>query len=242
MDETRVDLKGKLPSRHLVYDVDPAAISIRVLKGKDEKLIAEMTYENSARKLLSVLKNVLAGIDPEKLTLGDEKYIMLWLTINSYTPVTPLEFVCEGCMQKIQRDINLSELEVKELPEGFKEPYPVKLSEGTVVNLRLLRTGDEIKILDYEKKDSSAWLYRYALSIVDDKVNIVDKVQMLENMNACDLALIRAFHEKYDHGPIMESKYECPKCGFEGVVTVPFRLELFFPFGNTLKATFGNRV
>ena len=232
----------KLPSKCKVYDgVDPSQLEIRVLKGKDEKLIAEMTYDNLEEKFLVVLRNVIKGIDPIKLTLGDRKFVLVWLGINSYSKDFPVDVICDTCLQKITVNVDLAQFEVKELPDDFVQPYEVNLSEGKVY-LRLLTVEDEIKVANYEKSGANSWLYRYALTIVDPEKSTADKVNMLEEMEAKDLAKIRAFHEKFDHGPIMEADYICPKCGGRGRMAVPFRIEMVFPYGRTLKEHFGKTV
>ena len=239
--ENRISIQ--LPSKCKVYsDIDPSSISIRVLKGRDEKLIAEMTHDNLDRKFTAILKNVLVGIDPIKLTLGDRKFVLLWLAINSYSRMFPVELICDECLQKITIDVDLSTFEVNELPEDFEQPYKIKLSDDSELYLKLLTIEDELKVVDYERGGKNGWIYRYALSIVDESKSESDKVNLLEDLNVNDLALIRAFHEKYDHGPVMESSYNCPKCGGSGQVAVPFRIEMVFPYGQTLKRNFGKAV
>jgi len=234
--------KIDLPSRCLVYPgVAPEDIKIRTFKGKDEKFIASLNYENLERKFADLLRNVLQGIAPEELTVGDRFYVLVWETINSYTPEVDIEIICKNCFQRIVTSIDLSQLEVAELPDNFQEPYSITLSDGSVVSLRLFRVKDEIQIADYEKRNPNSWLYRYALSLIDDRP-IQEKIDYLENLEAKDLAKIRAFHDKFYHGPIMESKYVCPKCQAEEVVDCPFRLEWILPFGKTLVRTFGNGV
>lgn len=232
-----------LPSKFQVYNVDPKTVQLRTFKGKDEKLIASLTYENFESKFIEILKNVLVGIDPRELTIGDRLYIMLWEVINSYTKFCTLDHQCSNCYQKTQYDVDLSLVSVTDLPEGFKEPYPVKLTNGNIVNLRLLRVKDEEKTRDYEKATGqNAWLYRFALSIVDDKLSDVDRMTMLDEMPTVDIALIRAFHEKFYHGPKMEAMVECKKCGVSEVAPIPFRVELFFPHGDSLKRYFGDAI
>lgn len=231
------------PSKYRVYpDVDPSKVGIRTLKGKDEKLIAELTYDNFEKKFIEVLKNTLIGIDPRQLTIGDRMYIMLWQAINSYNKMAVIDTTCEHCFQKMEMEIDLSTLQVIDLPIDFVEPYKIKLSTGDIVNLKIFRVSDEEKMYDVEKAGYQTWLYRYALTIIDPKKGDWDKVAMLEEMDTRDLALIRAFHEKYTHGPKLETTLECPKCGGVGLVPVPFRLEMFFPYGKSLRRYFGDTI
>jgi hypothetical protein len=230
----------KLPSKCKVYEgVDPSQVTIRVLKGKDEKLIAEMTYENLDRKFNTVLKSVLKGVAPEKLTLGDRKFVLVWLAINSYGKLFPIELVCEHCVRKIMTEVDLSGFEVNELPDDYQQPYKLTLSDGKDIYVRLLTVEDELKVVDFEKTGANGWLFRYALGIVDQQLSDNQKVLMLEDMNVVDVAKVRAFHEEFDHGPVMEAPYKCGKCGGEGRVAVPFRIEMVFPYGPALKKHFG---
>jgi len=232
-----------LPSKCKVYDeVDASQIAIRVLKGKDEKLIAETTHDNIDRKFVAILKNVLRGIDPVKLTLGDRKFVLLWLAINSYNKEFPVELICDICLKKISVNVDLSTFEVNELPDEYVQPYEVKLTDGRKIYLRLFTVEDELRVADYEKNGSTGWILRYALSVVDKEKSLSDNVALLEDMNVGDLALVRAFHEKYDHGPVMETSYVCPTCGGNGKVAVPFRIEMVFPYGAALKKHFGKAV
>lgn len=228
-----------LPSKCLVYkDVDSSKIFIRTLKGKDEKLISELSMDNFDRKFIQVLANVLEGIDPKQLTLGDRKYVMLWLAIQSYSSKHPISFTCSSCLSKLEMEADLSTLAIKTLPEDFVEPYAMTLSDNSTVNLRLLRVKDELDLADLEKAGTNIWLYRVAMSMVGPE-SIVEKNAFLENLGVIDIAKIRSFQERFDHGPVMETTFDCEKCGVTGKVPVPFRIEMFFPFGERLARYFG---
>jgi hypothetical protein len=234
----------KLPSRCTVYkDVDPAKIEIRTFKGKDEKLIAEIGAENFEKKFVALLKNVMKGIDPIQLTLGDEMYVALWETINSYSKDYYVTHECEHCLQKSEYTIDLStQIDSVDLPEGFSEPQEVKLPDsGDLIKLRLLRVEDVLKVDEIAKLGQNVWLYRYALSIVDNQ-GIWDRVSYLENLSSKDIMYIRAFHDKFAHGPKMETSYSCQKCGGTGIMPVPFRLEMLLPYGKTLRRYTGDAV
>ena len=232
----------KLPSQGLIYnDFDPEAVKIRLLKGKDEKLIAELNANNFDRKLNTILRNLLQGIDPNKLTLGDRKYLLIWLAINSYTKMFPVELTCEHCFQDLTIETDLSEIENKLLPDDFKQPYKVTLSSGDVY-LKLLTVEDELKVADYELAGNNGYLHRLALSIVDQEKDLGAKVKIIEEMPGFDLARIKAFHAKFDHGPVMESEYTCKHCGGLGHVAVPFRIEMVFPVGEALTKYYGQEL
>ncbi len=236
-----------LPSRCLVYagiDKGNASdqIQIRTFKGKDEKLIAEISDTNFEKKFYTILKGVLKGIDPSKLTTGDRQYLMFWEAINSYSKEFVVTYECEHCWQKSDYTVDLSSLETTFLPENYVEPYEVKLPvSGGLVKLKLLRVEDMLKVDELDKLGQNVWLYRYALSIVNDK-SVWDNVSYLEAMESKDISIIRAFHEKFVHGIKAETPYECPKCGGTGVMPVPFRFEMLLPFGKQLKQHIGDTI
>lgn len=238
------DIKLELPSKCLVYkNVDSNQIYARTLKGKDELLIAEMSTDNFDKKFSILLRNILKGVDPDNLTLGDKLYLAIWLTINSYTKDYILEYECEHCWQKSEYVVDLSRLEIIELPQDFKEPFSIILPDSKQeVQLRLLKCSDVIKINEMERSGVNTFLRKYALSIVDEKKNLIEKEEFLSNLSVKDTTIIRGFHEKFFHGPKMETEYNCPKCGGTGVMPVPFRLDMLIPYGKRLKQYLGDAI
>jgi len=219
-----------LPSKCLTYEgVDTDSVKIRPFKGRDEALVAELTLENLKKKFVTIIKNVIQGIKPEKLTSGDAKYILLWEAINSYTRDYPIQIICENCLQKAQVVCDLGKINSVELLDNFKQPVETKLSDKTV-DLRLLTIADEIASFDWAKAGNSTYLYSYALSIVDEDTTILEKIGMLEDMSPKDLNEIKKFHIKYEHGPDMKVPYACPLCGYEGKLVLPFRLDELLSF------------
>ena len=233
----------KLPSKCIPYkDVDPASIQIRPLKAKDEALIAEINDNNIERKTKILFDSVLLGIKSKDLTLGDRLYLLLWEMMNSYNDEIEVQFVCDTCFEKIRNyPIKISEINSVELSDSYEEPYTINLS-CTNINTRLMRISDEIEIALFTKSKNNTYLYQYALTIIDDKLNTLEKVKILEELDTKDLAKIRAFHEQFAHGPDMIIKYVCPICNEEGSFILPFQFSTFFPQGEALIRNFGNRV
>lgn len=232
-----------LPSKCKPYDgVEESDITIRPYLAKDEIYLAEINPVNLESKYLQVLKNVVKGIDAKLLTLGDRLFIMIWEYINSYSHTLSLDVTCTHCLSDVTISVDLTKLQKVELPDDFKQPYMVKLpNKGKEIPLRLLTIQDELDIENYEKKNKDGHLYRYAKSIVSD-VDILGRVSDLEKLSAKDLARIRAFHEKFYHGPDMNTTFKCPNCGEEDELTVPFRFEFLYPHGKALTDTFGEGI
>ena len=231
----------ELPSKGRLYE-GIEKVQIRTFIGRDEKLLAEMSTDNFDKKFSKVLKGVLTGVDPNKLTVGDRLYLALWETINSYSKDFSVEYECEHCWEKSPYSVDLSKLEVIELDKDFNEPYEVRLpGSGELIKLRLLRVEDMAKIHDLGKLGKNVWLYRYALSLVNEQ-GIWDNVDYLEKLGSKDLMIIRGFQDEFYHGPKMECAYECPKCGGTGIMPVPFRLEMLLPYGERLAEYIGDAI
>ena len=216
----------KLPSKGLTYGAPTVPIDVRIrpFKGRDEQLVAELDLRNSKKHLLDLVTGIVEGVPAEKLTTGDLSYILVWEAINSYTNLFPLKLTCQGCLQDVDVKIDLRSLDIKELPDSFKQPYLIKLSKQEI-NLRLLTLKDDIEAFNFAANGQDSYLYTYALSIVDENTSAIGRVKILEEMSPQDLAKIRKFHREFEHGPDFNAKYVCPKCGWEGRVLVPFRLE-----------------
>lgn len=219
-----------LPSGCILYKgVEADQIKIRPLTGKDAQLIAELSMSNIKRKFIEIMDNVLKGVAPKDLTVGDAEHIMLWEAINSYEREQDLSIVCGGCTQNIDVTVDLGKIDSKELPSSFAQPVEKKISTGTI-QLRLTTMEDEIAIHDFGKSGQSIYLYSLARAIVDEKTDIVEKMKQLEEMTVADINVIESFQSEFAHGPDMIATYNCPKCGYEGKLEVPFQLNLLFSF------------
>lgn len=232
-----------LPSKGKPYkDFNASALAIRSMIGRDEKILAEISSENLDKKFNALIKAVTRGVDPLKLTLGDRKYILLWLIMNTHGKMHAADFYCEHCMQKVSTEVDFSTINNVELPDTFEPVHNLILEKSGDIWLRLLTVEDEMKTTEYEKHFGSAWVYRFALGVVDQEKSLAEIVKRLEEMPSPDFQKVKAFHETYDHGPNMEAHYECPKCGGEGLVAVTFRIEYFLPYGKALKSHYAEAV
>jgi hypothetical protein len=232
-----------LPSKGKLYQgINLSEIKVRAFTGAEEALLSEMNERNSARKISEALGRCLQGIDIKDLTLGDELQLMVWHAINSYTDGFSTKVICEECLQSIEVEYNLADMTTIYLPDSFREPYPILLSDGRTVNCRLMRVRDELQLEKATFEGEESFLRTIAAYIVDPDKDIVEKADMVKKLHAKDSAKLRAFQESFRHGPDFTTFYTCPKCEGRGVFQAPFRLEHFFPHGNTLTKTFGVKI
>lgn len=231
-----------LPSRCIPYEgVSPGNVLARPYLGRDEIYLAEITPDNLDQKYLQIMNGAIRGLDPEQMTIGDRDYFILWEYIRSYSKFLGMELICLNCGNQIEIQVDLSELDVIQLPEDFKQPYTVTLPSGTEVQLRLLTVRDEIDAEDFAQKSNESLVFRCARSVTEPG-GIVEKMERLKSLPASDMATIRAFHDRFYHGPNMHTKFICPRCKKEDETEVPFRFEFIFPRGKTLAGAFGKRI
>lgn len=232
-----------LPSLCKQYSgVNPNDIMVRPYIGADEIYLSEVTPHNPDKKYLGVLKGAVRGIDPGLLTIGDRSYVMIWEYIQSYGGIITESVICSSCYEESTVDVDLREINSKELPKDLVLPYIVKLPvSGNEVSLQLLTVDDEIAACEYEESGKSGILFRCARSIVDDK-SVEERIEFLGKLSARDVATIRMFHHKFEHGPDLKVKFKCQKCGEEEDIEVPFRLDIIFPRGDALAAVVGKGI
>jgi len=235
----------KLPSNCALYDgVKPEDIQLRTFVGKEEEMLAQLSAENFQSKLPLILKEVVKGVEIEALTAGDHLFILIWEIINSYSNLSAIDLNCEHCRNNVIANIDLNDLNIIELAEGYAEPCTIKLPSGNDIKLRLLRVQDEINIIEYSKHaEGSSWLFRLATSIVDPQSDVMQRLAYLSTLGVRDVAKIRSFHEKFYHGVQLEVPYVCSNCEREGQIPLPFcLLDMLVPQGPALARAVGDAI
>lgn len=228
----------KLPSNNRLYN---STIQVRPFIGEDEEILASASEGNINDKILEVLNRSIKGMDVKDMSLGDRVYLIIWHAINSFEDGFEKEIICEGCLQKIKIGYKLQDLEVKELPDTYTEPYALKLSCGEV-QTRIFKVSDELAAMRFAKT-ANDYLYTLALALtIPSCKDIGEKLKFLRAISTKDLGMIKAFHEKYYHGPVFETKYSCTLCGYEGVTTVPFRPDYIIKGGSELIRHYGDKI
>jgi hypothetical protein len=210
--------------------------------GADEVLLAQMNPMTVERKFQELLRRVMVGIGPEQITFGDRLYLMLWLSINSYMGTIKIGNVCSNCLQEYEVEIDLRSINVVHLPTEFQVPIQLQLSRGpTFVNL--LTVADLADTEKYSVDHEDTVVYKYSRTLCGPGCETPEqKKEVYEKLPTVDTAKIRAVQEQYFHGPDMKAKVTCPHCKEDDTVEVPFRLELLFPTGQTLRTNFGTGV
>ena len=234
-------LPVELPSGCRTYlDVKDEGITVRPYTGEDESILAQINPANIEKNFLVILKRVVSGIDPAKLTIGDRLYLIIWEFINSYAETVNVQAQCSHCMAVGDYVVDLRHLPIKPLNPELEIPTPIILpSSGVTVHLRPLTVGDEVATEKLANSGTDVHLYRYARSFVGQD-DAVKQMMEMKSWPAKDVAKIRHYHDTTtNHGPVTTVKMSCPHCGEEEEVVIPFRFDFFYPEGEALGACFG---
>lgn len=220
-----------LPSAGRLYDV--GAIKVRRLTAGDEKFLQDISALDFDVRFNQLLKNgVLQGIEPEKLSMGDRFYIVIWLARNSLNKDVLVSDVCEHCLAKLSVTVDLGSLEVITLPDSFVEPIKVMLG-GKLVDVRLLRVKDLLESFRRQQQDrDDVELFKFAQTITS--MDVLSALEFVKTLSLTDFGRLKAVQVKFNHGVKLETTVKCQKCGGEGVVPVPFRFENLVPDVNAL--------
>jgi hypothetical protein len=233
-----------LPSKCLPYEgIQPEDILVRPYTGAEEEVLAQINPVNLERNFLAVLKNVVQGIDPSRLTVGDRMYLIIWEYINSYTSNISVAQTCSHCLQNVSFPVDLmNDLGIIFLEDDYTEPHPITLPSGSDVNVRILTIKDEVDAEKMAVQGKDVFLYRLAKSIVGDEDAFI-LMERMKNWPAKDIARLRKFHEiDTNHGPNLVTEISCPNCEGREEVVVPFRFEFFHPTGASLGECFGEEL
>lgn len=235
--ETKSDIRLKysiaeLPSKgKLGY---PAHVEYRDILVRDEKELASATEKTFSKTLNTVLKSLLKDQSfYDDLTIYDRDYLLLWIWANNYSTEKNVEAMCPLCAHKNHYVIDLTQLEVKELSEDFKNPYPYTLSSGEQITLRLLTVADEDIARKYCSVNKNEEEYQVLLALSIDfgvVLPLLDKLKKIENeMTGKDMAFIRGFHAFFKYGVVDKIDRECKGCGEVSSYPVPFQADFILP-------------
>lgn len=137
----------ELPSKGLLYPENhpcrSGVIYVRPITTKEEEILATERLQRQGIALDMVLQRCIMtpGIDTMDLLSGDRLMILFYLRAISYGPNYRFETrMKDGSTQMVET--NVAKLKIRELPDGFEEPYAVNI-DGTVYELIMSRGRHE---------------------------------------------------------------------------------------------------
>ena len=235
-----------MPSRGLLGEMTPAKITLRAMTTIEEKMRLASTG-------VSVMPNIIKAclVDPidsdtHRWTLTDIQFAMYKLRTVTYGPEYKIMLECPRCGNKFEITVNLDELNVKELPDGFTNPFtigPLPVC-GDSIDCKFLTVKDyeDIekeskrilkKFPDYVGDPSIVLILQHKIEKINDETLLGPKIQQyIEKMHARDLQYLNSKYNEISDAyglDIYDMIETCPRCQNDVSFDLPINEEFFRP-------------
>ena len=242
-----------LPSNGLLNpELQDGRLIQRCMMVSDQKFLSgsTMTAGAAIQQLLQRTIESPEEFDVKKLTLPDTLFLLFKLRILSYGNMYTFKTRCPECGERISVTLDLSELPVEFLEEGFAETLVAKLPHrGDKVYTKLL-TNQDIDEIDKELKrrkrksmntEEGDYVLRIVKSIekielskpnADNKSELthpIDIERYVNSLTDLDASAIIAARDSVRFGVIPAVEYTCPECSNYIDVNIQFSSEFFRP-------------
>ena len=233
-----------LPSKGLLYPGQNGTVKVEYLTAMDENILTSQNLIKSGKVLEYLLERKIkeSPVPVDDLLVGDRNAIMIWLRATGYGEMYPVKLTDPGSGVEFDYEINLSELQNKELPDGVEPDERGEFSfelpkSKKKIKFKLLTVGDEKSILNraekYEKATksqiSNVLTYRLQAQIkeIDGNRDINYIQQFVNMMPAFDSLKFREYSDSIEPGINMSVEVEGPTGTFQAPVTIG--LNFFWP-------------
>jgi endogenous inhibitor of DNA gyrase (YacG/DUF329 family) len=211
----------------------------------EEKLIAG-SRATGGKLMSQLLDRVIVSpkIDSRDLLAEDRLFLLIKLRILTFGSTYHFKMGCPQCGKVNTYEVDLGNLNVNEIPEGFVEPLTVKLPiSGETVNLRLLRGYDDEEVTKaakrFQEKGSGgvqgdpSYIPTLARSIHStssiDENDYDAKLKFVQELKSLDSRTMTCALENIKIGVDMNQTLTCPTCQADFEASVPFSEEFFRP-------------
>jgi len=219
--------------------------TFRPMTTMEEKLrLSSSTFDTTA-KLIQRCLTSNENVDVTKLKLVDLQFLMYKLRIETYGKDYKITTKCPHCGRTVDLTFDLDELDVRVLPDTFKEPFEIGALpvSGDTLQCKLYTTEDYMKIIedgqaklekfpDYEGDPS--WILEQSRRVCTVNGQLLPTFKLekyVETMHARDF---QYFEQKYDelvgsYGIDKRVEAECPECKRKIKFVLPMTEEFFRP-------------
>lgn len=241
-----------LPSQGKLYPeghpLRTGKVEMKYMTAKEEDILTSTNLIQKGVVIDMLLRSLIIGngegdkFNYDDLLLGDKNAIMIAARILGYGAEYPVELTCPKCGHKETVNVNLAELENKdvEIQEGNLFEFELPLSKK-VIEFRLLTHADEEKIQTETKRmkkkslssqisfDLTSRLKQLIVSVdgEDSRKAINDFVE--NEFISRDSLAFRNYIEEVSPDVDMTIYHECSECGADSTVQIPMTVDFFWP-------------
>jgi hypothetical protein len=230
-----------LPSSYRLY---PAGTEVygRSLNVREVKRLTELTPNNSAQIINSVIAACTYGYPVEEMLNADKFYIIFWLRANTYKNTGyNVPFECGHCGKQNEYRFDMDAFSTKRLGDEFDIDYSLVLPESQdTIQFKFLLVKDELGLTAF-KKNMKKSVMEFDEDILDlcvqirtingNEYSLRDKHDYVTKLTAGDYSYLQSYIEHIDIGvvPLVEAVCSNPECKEVTPVELRFHPEFFVP-------------
>jgi len=213
-------------------------VEIGEITGHEEDMLASRTtpdYKKMGVLIGRCIKRLGSITDRGKLaaltsdlTIGDRTFLIFAIRRVTLGDEYPFKITCPSCDEERLYNMDLSELEIQDMPDRMKRSYDVELPSGKSVTFRIMTGKDEeklAKVKNFDNKVSMALAVR--IEALEGKPPTLKDIK---DLGLRDRDFLRGYFDEVDGGVDTTMEITCSSCGhdFEDELN-PAQSGFFFP-------------
>lgn len=198
-------------------------VQVREITGYEEDMLASKTvpsHKKIGQLIAQCLVRVGSVTEPgkialiaEELTVGDRVFLMFAIRRTSLGDEYPFRDQCPECKYKGIFNLDLADLEVKQMEDRSKRVFDITLPSGKKAQFRPLVGKDEEKLSKAtNSNDAMTLAILLRLEMLDDEA---PNVRLVKSLGLKDRNALRAAFDKVEGGVNTTLDMQCSNCGAE---------------------------
>ena len=233
-----VDLPSKGKFYPTGHPLASGQVELKYMTAKEEDILTSTNLIQKGVVLDKLMDSLIItkGITHEDFLLGDLNAVMVASRILGYGKDYPLNVTCPKCNTTTEHNVDLSQLETKDVPEN---DLTVKLPvSGKTIKVRLLtrkiekdiqKELDSLKKIGTSVEPEATTRLRYLIAEVDGVTDQKTIRETVENMLVRDTKTLREFYRSVTPDVKFEAPFVCSTCNEETTLPISIGLNFFWP-------------
>lgn len=202
-------------------------VLVHEITGREEDMLAsdQMPADAKLEALIAACTRRIGPVSDKgrisammkDMLVGDRIFLLFAIRRVTLGNELPIREQCpdKACRTKTMFSIDLSQLEIRTMPEPMKRVYDVTTPSGRAVRFRVSTGNDEArvnKMAKKEREDAISLMMMMRIELLDGKA---PELSQLKELGMRDRQWLRGQFESVEGGVDTSLELECPKCGTE---------------------------
>lgn len=235
--------KGRYPAGHPLSGQD--TVEIKFMTAKDEDLLTNRSLLKKGVAIDRIIDNLIKDdqVRGQSMYVGDRNAILIYARASAYGSIYKTKVTCPTCQTISKQNFDLHEHHTYAGDEY--EDYDIQMTDNMtfkttlplseiVAEVRPLVGADELAMVKKSKGKIAtdnlvtSQMRQFCVSFNGyDSRKVIDHV--IDNMTATDSKHLRNVFKAVSPDLQIRDMFECPDCGHEEEMTVPFGADFFWP-------------